>query len=86
MTTSLIIAHDHLIRALYAAKEAMKNASSNWQTAEHNLADSKADRSTTPADLERIKAEESEAYAVYVKAEKTYDSCHHACNRLGLLG
>jgi hypothetical protein len=86
MTTNLIIAHDHLIRALYAAKEAMKNAASNWQTAEHNLADSKADRSTSPADLARIKAEESEAYAAYVKTEKTYESCRHACNRLGLLG
>ena len=85
MTTNLIIAHDHLIRALYAAKEAMKNAASNWQTAEHNLADSKADRSTSPADLARIKAEEAEAYAAYVKVEKTYESCHHACKRLGLL-
>jgi hypothetical protein len=85
MTTALIIAHDHLIRALYSAKEAMKNACTDWQTAEHNLADSKADRSTSAVDLARIKAEEKAAYDVYIKAEKTYDSCHHACKRLGLL-
>jgi hypothetical protein len=85
MTTNLIIAHDHLIRALYAAKEQLKNTASNWQTAEHNLADSKADRSTSAADLARIKDEEAEAAKAYFKTEKTYDACHAICTKLGLI-
>jgi len=85
MTTDLIIAHDHLIRALYAAKADLKVKASDWQTAEHNLADSKADRSTSAADLARIKDEETVAALAYFKTEKTYDACHAICTKLGLI-
>ena len=83
MTTNLIIAHDHLIRALYAAKEALKNAS-----AVHSAAEQKVfafNPSTSAEERCRLGREEAEAYAAYVKVEKTYESCHHACKRLGLL-
>ena len=83
MTTSLIIAHDHLIRALYAAKESLKNASAIHEAAEQKIFSAAA--STAPEERTRLGREEAEAYAAYVKVEKTYDSCHHACKRLGLL-
>jgi len=84
MTTALIIAHDHLIRALYSAKEALKNASAIHEAAEQKVFSATA--STAPEERARLGREEAEAYAAYVKVEKTYDSCHHACKRLGLLG
>ena len=77
--------NDLLIRALYSAKADMKDACTVWQTAEHNLADSKNDRHTTTEALERITAEEAAAYAAYVKVEKIYDTVRHACSRLNLL-
>jgi len=83
MTTALIIAHDHLIRALYSAKESLKNASAIHSAAEQKVFSANA--STDAAERCRLGREEAEAYAAYVKVEKTYESCHHACKRLGLL-
>ena len=77
--------YDLLIRALYSAKADMKDACTAWQTAEHNLVDSKADRSTSVADLERIKAEDEAAYQAYQKAETIYDTCYHVCCKLKLI-
>ena len=77
--------NDLLIRALYSAKETMKDAATVWQTAEHNLACAKADRSTSAADLVRIKAEDEAAYQEYQKAETVYETCYHVCCKLRLI-
>jgi hypothetical protein len=77
--------NDYLIRALYSAKAVLKNAAADCQTAEHNLADSKADRSTSADNLARIVADDEAAYKAYQKAETIYDTCYHVCCKLKLI-
>ena len=85
MTTALIIAHDHLIRALYSAKESLKNAASECKTAEHDYKSWCSDPDAKFYHLEPLAAVRDAAVENYQRSEKAYDAIHAVCSKLNLL-
>lgn len=85
MTTALTCSHDHLIRALYDAKAALKDAASECKTADHNYKSCCSDMDAKHYDLKRLVAACSAADEQYYKVEKTYDAIHAVCTKLELI-
>lgn len=85
MTTALICSHDHLIRALYDAKAALKDASSAYVTADHNYKSCCSDRDAKSYDLIALAKVRDDAHDALCHVEKTYDAIHAVCTKLNLI-
>jgi hypothetical protein len=85
MTTALICSHDHLIRALYDAKAALKEASSAYVTADHNYKACCSDRDAKMYHLEPLSKIRDDAHDELCKVEKTYDGIHALCTKLEII-
>ena len=85
MTTALICSHDHLIRALYDAKAALKDAAAECKTADHNYKACCSDAGAKFYDLEPLAAVRDAAEENYHRVEKTYDAIHAVCTKLNLI-
>lgn len=85
MTTALTCSHDHLIRALYDAKAALKIASSDYVTADHNYKACCSDRDARSYDLIALAKVRDDAHDALCHIEKTYDGIHALCTRLAII-
>ena len=85
MTTALTCSHDHLIRALYDAKAALKEASADYVTADHNYKACCSDRDARSYDLIALAKVRDDAHDVLCNVEKTYDGIHALCTRLAII-
>ena len=85
MTTALTCSHDHLIRALYDAKAALKDAAAECKTADHNYKSCCSDMDARSYDLKRMVAACTAADEHYYQVEKTYDAIHAVCTKLNLI-
>ena len=85
MTTALICSHDHLIRALYDAKAALKDAAAECKTADHNYKACCSDTGAKFYNLEPLAAVRDAAEENYHRVEKTYDAIHAVCTKLNLI-
>ena len=85
MTTALTCSHDHLIRALYDAKAALKDASADYVTADHNYKACCSDHDARSYDLIALAKVRDDAHDALCHVEKTYDAIHAVCTKLNLL-
>ena len=85
MTTALIIAHDHLIRALYSAKESLKDASLQFEKAENDYKACCSDADAKFNHLEPLAAVRDAAEENYSRVEKSYDAIHAVCTELNII-
>ena len=85
MTTALTCSHDHLIRALYDAKAALKEASADYVTADHNYKACCSDPDARSYHIEPLIAARDAAEENYYRVEKTYDAIHAVCTKLNLI-
>ena len=85
MTTALICSHDHLIRALYDAKAAPKDAASACKTADHNYKSCCSDPDAKHYHVKPLIDACSAADEHYYQVEKTYDAIHAVCTKLNLI-
>ena len=85
MTTALTCSHDHLIRALYDAKAALKDACSEYVTADNNYKACCSDRDAKSYDLIALAKVRDDAHDALCHIEKTYDGIHALCTTLAII-
>ena len=85
MTTALICSHDHLIRALYDAKAALKDAAAECKTADHNYKSCCSDLDAKSYDLIALAKVRDDAHDALCHIEKTYDGIHALCTTLAII-